>query len=505
MNYASLASKLKVQIFFIVILSLFAIYKLINGDVIPLLKVLTIAAIFAVSLSLIKKTYMWYLIKNDPLSITFLYLLIISSFIGAGFFTLDLGPLSLFPYRILLLVMCVLFFSVFVKEKEYMRMWSKVKVKKPIFFLIFWLLYALLSLLWVRSLTGGLQDFIFLSFGIVIVFLVTFYFHNQNNYYNFFYIWIVMTAVLVGIGLWNHFTHQHLPVSRINHVSSYQQGIPTAVFVNENDYASFLAISFFFVLAFVNHAKTMIKRGAGFVLLALIMYVIMLTDSRANYISVMLGLAFWFLFLIKRRAKIKVTFLAVIGFGLGMLSGRFRAIVGKFDDQLGTLLASSDIGSDSVNIRINLIRNAFDFLRDTFGLGIGSGNVEFYMKNLSAYDTFGEYNMHNWWMEILVHHGILIFSGYVLLYIFLIWNLYKANRTSSGTDRMISEALVSSLIAFLLASISPNSFLALNYNWLLIAFALGFINYKRLTDKKKNFLVEEAPYNGQEVNYGNAK
>lgn len=59
-------------------------------------------------------------------------------------------------------------------------------------------------------------------------------------------IWLVMTVFLMIIGFYNHITHHHLASSTLYSGPEYKQHYPTSVFFNQNDFATFLSISFFF-------------------------------------------------------------------------------------------------------------------------------------------------------------------------------------------------------------------------------------------------------------------
>jgi len=93
---------------------------------------------------------------------------------------------------------------------------------------------------------------------------------------------------------------------------------------------------------------------------------------------------------------------------------------------------------------------------------VGAGNAEYWMGNFPIYETRGITNPHNWWDEILVDYGIFIFAGYVLFYVGLVARLYKIHQhLGAGTEKMICEALLVSLVGFFLASISSSSIMAL--------------------------------------------
>lgn len=426
----------------------------------------------------------WHLrkqIASLSLPALLLYLLIISSFLGAAVFNIQVGPISLFPYRMIYL-MLLFVTAIFIAQNRIQLDFRRVKVKPALLFHLFWVVYAIASLSWSRSLKMGALSIIFLGIGISLIFFIVFFFQEQSHFRHLFYIWIGMFLLLVAIGLWNHVTHLYLPVSRMKTAPADQHGIPTAVFVNENDFASFIAVSFFLLLSFVHRAKHLAFRWIGAVFLILSLYILLLTSSRANFIAVCLGMGFWFLFLASRRAKIG---LMVIGLAGGvLLSAIYTEKVLEFIHFAKQIVDSLMIGpakeNASVDIRSNLIKNGLLFFQQSFGFGIGPGNAEFYMGHFGKYPTAGIVNVHNWWVEILVNYGMAVFVGYILLYAWIICRLILIFKQARGCDRMISEGLIGGMIAFSLSCISPSSQIALNYLWLLFAFAIGFINYWRI-------------------------
>lgn len=430
-----------------------------------------------------------------PLSfpVIVLYLLIISSFFGAAIFNVKIGPVSLFPYRMLYIVMVFVFALYFIKEKTFLD-WENNRIKPVLLFHLFWLFYACASLAWVRSLKVGLLDFIFLAIGVSLIFFAVFLLNERKHFLHIFYIWILMFTFLILIGLWNHFTRHHLPISRINVAPLYQQGIPTAVFVNENDYASFIAVSFFFLLAFIHRIPSFFLKGIGFIVLVLSLYVLLLTSSRANDIAIGLGVLVWFLFLTDRLVKKR---LIIAGTGaLILFREKALAFFSRFEQGLHSL---NTAGNTSVDIRTNLIKNSLFFFEKSFGFGIGSGNAEFYLAHFSHYPTGGIINVHNWWVEILVNYGMFVFVGYLLIYIWTIVQLCKLFQRTLRYEKMVCEGLIGGMIAFSFSCISPSSQISLNYLWLLFAFSFAFIHFQRKKD-----LSNELIRSNRGVNHGQA-
>lgn len=407
-----------------------------------------------------------------------LSLLIAFSFLGAAVFTYSFGPIQVFPFRVMWVVVLALVVIMLIKDRE--KLTSAFHIPILFLFLLFWIVYGIFALTWSIELVEGIKDVIFLTTGVTIAFFVAVVYRRERNYLEFFTIWVVMGLIIALVGLINYRYQIHLPISRIYNGPSYQQSVPTSLFVNENDFASFLGISFFFFLSlFKNGGRNLYRLvGAGGAVASLLL--ILITESRANYLAVLFGLAFWFVFLLNRREKLIYTTIVLTCVPLLMVMFIDKVIVAwkMLRTQIDSLIIVEHSGSNSVDIRENLLKNVKVFIEDTFGFGVGPGNVEVYMKNSAVFDTHQNYNVHNWWAEILVHYGFLIFTGYILMFAFLFITLYRIFRIQVLEGQsIISEALICGLIAFVFSSISPNSFMALNYNWLFIAFVIAYVNF----------------------------
>jgi len=191
---------------------------------------------------------------------------------------------------------------------------------------------------------------------------------------------------------------------------------------------------------------------------------------------------------LKIRTKVKVLALAgVVAILLfAVFSDQMLHIIGNIVSQLSSLDAPTEYALGSIGVRLNLIKNSLIFLVNSFGFGVGAGNVEYYMANFPVYETGSVLNVHNWWAEILVDYGIFIFVGYALLYLGLFIKLYRTYGKIGNSEKMICEALLVGLVTFFFASISSSSIMAIGAQWIFFAFALGFLNYYRLGQARGN-------------------
>jgi teichuronic acid biosynthesis protein TuaE len=413
-----------------------------------------------------------------------LYLTIISGFIGSAILLIPIGPIHLFPYRMLLLLLWILFATGILLHGKVDI--SHIKVRRYLQFLGVWLLYAILTLAWAASKTEAIRDIAFLFMSVSSIFFVVYYFSNGKDLKRFYYLWLAVFAGLLLIGIWEHLTGQHLPVSgyfgetRVRFMFR-----PSGVFHNINDFATFLALSIPFALGFFRYAKRLLTRLVGLGAVVVAFYLIVVTGSRANMLAVLLELAFVVLLLTNIRQKVKVTVVAGIFLAtvVVFLPGPIREFSSEITGGLSTIAAQAELDTGSVGVRMNLARNGLIFLSSTAGFGVGAGSAEYWMANFSRYDTSGILNPHNWWLEILVDYGIFIFAGYILLYLGLIRRLYEIyRRLDDRTDKMIDETLLVALVGFFFASISSSSIMAQKPQWFLFAFALAFLNYHRIKE-----------------------
>lgn len=404
----------------------------------------------------------------------------LAGFFGVAFFVVDVGPFSLFPYRFLLLVLMGMFvLSVFTTGWIWISRVSRIRWYLT--FLGMWCVYAAVSLSWAISVSEAIRHMGLVWCAAGTVFLLCYYCSTKTAIKAMYRIWILGLGVLLIIGLWEHLTGQHLLVSGFyGETRSGLMHMPTGVFNNSNDYALFLSLSIPFALALTRYARRALTKALGICMACLGGYLICAAGSRANLIAVLLELGFLFLFLMRSASRMKVIVVVCTCLCIAVLMAPnvVESVSADIGGQLTSIAAQAKANVGSIAVRMNLVRNGLSFLVTTGGFGVGGGNAEVWMASRAIYDTRGILNPHNWWLEIIVNYGILIFVGYVLFYVNLIWNLWRRWKIlSTRTDKMIAEALLLSLVGFALASISSSSIMALTPQWLLFAFALSFLSY----------------------------
>lgn len=413
-----------------------------------------------------------------------IYLTIISAFTGS-LWLFEVGPIHIFPFRIFLILMFLLFiWFVYIIKHGRLNL-SHIKVKLYMKFLAIWLVYAFLSIMWAADQIAALKNIIFLFTGISIIFFLVYYMRDINHLNYLYWIWISIFIVLIPVGLWEITTGNHLVVSNlIEEDRPWVAFAPTTVFGNQNDYAAFIVLAIPMIITAIRYCSKLYIRVLGVLVLLCGLFLLIMTTSRSCYLALFTGLAFWFIFLLNLRKKLKT--LALVTTICCLIIFAFSSYIQDtfllVQDQISSI---SDISDQSDNlgaaVRPNLIKNALHFTAQSAGFGVGAGNAEYYMEHYKVYPTGGVTNVHNWWAEIAVNYGIYIFVGYVILYITLILNLWRAHKiVLNRTEKMICESLLVGLVSFFMASISSSSIIAFSQQWIFFGFALAFLNYTRI-------------------------
>ena len=411
------------------------------------------------------------------------YLTVISGFFGSTFLVIRFGFFTIFPFRIALFMSLYLFMvRILVQGKLKIAL---AKVRRYMVFFLFWTVWAVISMSWSFSKIDAIRHLFFLVTGFLLIFFMAYYLSNSRDLTKLYITWSGIFCFLILVGLWEHITEQHLPVSKYfkedlltlaPSVLARVKHQPTGTFYNPNDYATYLALSIPIGLSLARYHRRRWVRVFGVATALLGGYLILVTESRASLLTVLLELGFLWFFLVRgvRRLKLAVTVAVAVTVALVLMPNLVQGILQSTREHLASIFYQME--SESIYVRMNLIRNGLLFVYQTAGFGVGAGNAEHWMANFARYNTFGILNPHNWWLELLVDYGIFVFTGYLLFYFSVVRRLWKIHKHATGEWRMICEALLLSLVGFSIASVSSSSITAFSPQWMLFGFALAFLN-----------------------------
>lgn len=395
----------------------------------------------------------------------FAFLMVASVLLGAQFLAIPLGFAQLSAYRfILLLSVAALGYRLIIKDPILeLSFGNRGSISPYQLVYVAWLMYATISVIWAESVSRWAVGMFFVGTGIFSILFITYFIREKEDIMKLFRIFFGM-SILHHVSAW---------------IESRSVNFPKTTFGNQNDLATMLLAGLFVALIlFLNTEKPWVK-------LLLIPYFISgyllidITHSRANSLALLVGVAtFIALKLLDYKMSRSIFNMFVFGAVIGVLGILF---VPPFREGIEAVISWAVTGpvhpTTSNRYRINMILNGFYLLIQTYGLGVGAGNVEhFFVTN--PYLPVNAPNMHNWFMDILAGYGVFIFSLYMMMYVFILRRLFAAYKFS--TDKFIkntSIALFSYVVAFIISSASSSSNIVIEWQWIFWGMIITFIQY----------------------------
>jgi len=410
-----------------------------------------------------------FLLKRSSFTI----FLIFSCLIGPNF-SLTIFGIQLSLYRFALVIALIIFFNSSIKQ-----LFKHKKTNGIIFiyFLFVWFLYSLINFLWISDYASWSKYLAFLGSGFIVSFLIIANINSSNLFIAIIKMVVILAGLLGLLGIYESLTGNYYfldsnslewyrDTSLLQKVTNFRE--PITVFANPNNYALFLFYTVAFTAMLIFREKKKYVKFLYISILIICLFSIIITLSR----SAVLGLIIFslsLLYFLFKKGTIKIK-KSVIKTSIFILIVLFYFILhnANFIDDIFVFDISSDGSSDY--LRQNLIFNGFSFLYNSLFLGVGLGNIEFYMKFKSLYDVGTITNIHNWWMEILVSSGIFIFLFYLFIYLnTFIKSVKNINFNLSEDLFWINSVFASLQLGFIFASIGPSSLIGCEWFWPLLA------------------------------------
>jgi len=143
---------------------------------------------------------------------------------------------------------------------------------------------------------------------------------------------------------------------------------------------------------------------------------------------------------------------------------------------IATQLSSlSDFSTSSLTSNVRrelLIVYGLSFLYDYLFLGVGAGNSRVLMEKVRQYTVNVE--LHNWFLDVLVCYGLIVFALYVIWIFYVIYKLLHV-KGSNNKLKLPAVSTIASLAAFGISSISSSKMIEMRIMWFLFALALFII------------------------------
>lgn len=416
----------------------------------------------------------------------FIWLLtLISAFFGPS---LSIpGYENIYAFRILLLaqIIGVVLYLFFHRDKGrfFVMQLDRILVKEYLVFYALWLCWAGITLIWADSRGDWMRHMSFLFTGFSLIGFSLLHFKKEEDLKFLIFTFGIILMIFLGVCLFERHFRYNVGVG--GSAIFFERGIPNGFMGNPNDLATFLTLYLPFLYCMVKYGKHLWIKIIGLAGMPLACHVILLTRSRANLLSIgiMVLSAVYFLEPWKNIKKIKIRWIilpaVILVMCLGIINYSQEAwyFWAKEKQMLINQFSSLD-ESSSVSIRFALLKQGFFLLKEHYFLGVGAGNVEFHMEQFKDM-TQGIINMHNWWGEVLINYGVVLWGCYLFFFVKMLWELLLIYKKGSPILKMISEALLISFSGYVTAVTSSSTMAASSYMWILFAVALSLINIAR--------------------------
>ena len=416
--------------------------------------------------------------------------LILSSFLGVSISFSDL-----YLFHIFLIISFLVWLYEF-KKNKYLFNYSFF-LRKYVKTLILILLWYFLSILWAPDKVLGLKYLFYLICGFITTATIILFSSNIKNLNIVYKLLSMIVFIEIVIALLESFTGFRMPISSYSSLSTFfgkdpvnfsdfdsmllytNLSPPTGFRWNTNDLAICMAIALPFFLC----SKRTIVQIFG---IFSISSIVIMTASRAVFLSLILIFSLYLLLIKKRLGTLAIIWITSIGliFSLSVFSNSENPRLNELGNSLEALnlyfRGEIDVGG-SIEWRRELVNDGLEAFKKTYGRGLGSGGSVANQELVGP--VAGRFtSMHNFWIEILVEGGVLVFALVSTFLISLVFNLFIIARSNlNDSIKYLSQSLFLSLTAFIPAAISASSTVYFFPMWILFGLSISVID---LSNKK---------------------
>ena len=399
------------------------------------------------------------------LELTFLFLPF-----GSYVLSFSIGFMTIYPSLVLISILTLLGFFLFKKEE-----FNKTE-RYTLIFLASWIIYAIIYLPFINGIGNAIIDIR----ALILMFMYTFSFFWTYKYlglekwkkiilsgvklYFFLLLIFAFFEIQTGIHFQGFFTDKLLNLD-----PSLTHYAPVYIYDNPNNFVCIFILLGILLLS-LNKSYRTNHYALAFITVA-IYFISNISDARIGKVIAIILILYTSIIIVKAKFKIKKHFLVhlTIIISLFLVFGQekyygpiWQTIKHKNTSQ--TVVANTSL--NSIQVRTNLYYNSIEALKSSNYLGIGPGQFRQYsIEKKFKLNTETNISPHSWLFEIYSQYGILIFGGY--LYIFVLILLYFKNNFRKHTNQIIF--LIIALTCFGLSSFLPSSFLSMEINWIFLS------------------------------------
>lgn len=414
------------------------------------------------------------------------YLLIASVFLGTDILAVNAGIAQISMYRMLLAICVGVISFIYIRRDPSVSLRFNFQDNQFRYIYLIWLVIGVFSFIWARDSGSWMKGVFFVGTGTFTIVLTSILMTSQKDLKTSFTILFIMIGLHQMMGFYEIITNHYIwadlsgPV-RANFSANSGARVPYTTFTNINDYSTliFASIPLSCIILFNTNKKWL--KGLSILSILSTLFLLYRTGSRGNQLALILFVFTLFILKTMKRRYLRgvlyslgvfITIFVVAYFAVPSLRYYIYSVVIAFIRQSGSNV-----------YRINLLLNGFAFLAQSFGLGVGAGNIETWMVESPIFVVDAP-NIHNWFMDILVAYGLVTFILYALMYLYILRQLYVSYKYSYNPFiKSSSYFLFAYVISFVASSISSASNIFIEWQWVMWAVIIAFV---QLTEKKES-------------------
>ncbi|MCI9132641.1 MAG: O-antigen ligase family protein [Lachnospiraceae bacterium] len=413
----------------------------------------------------------YYCFRGELIVKYLLYLMIFASPMSATVYVLEtsFGRISLF--RSILLITILLTVALYASKGKRIKLYCK-KNRLSIMFMTIWLLYALVSFFWAKDYSDWMRYTFFLIVGVITMLLFNNYLNDLKSIIGAFQAltWGITVQACIG---WYE-------VISGNYLFGFAEGIynikmslkiPVAMCGGSNEFATLMFLGVFTAYACYSWCQIKLVKKLYLFMLVNDLVLLIVTKSRSAMIGFLLSFIL-LLFIGDKRKKIFFSLLSMIVLTMPPVIEFLSA----------NIHFNFELGSDSY--RLALLKNGFLMLLNSFGIGVGAGQAEYWLKRGMVYKTGGVTVLHNWWMEILASYGIFIFAGYLLFYYKLFMSCFRDYKYShNGKIKAIGVSICAIMFGYVIVGIGASSNMTNEWLWIFWGVCIAYQGVSNKSEK----------------------
>ena len=368
---------------------------------------------------------------------------------------------------------CILLFPFFIEKYTFIGKYIKLIVITIVCFLF----YCSFSLIWTPDISEGFKDLIYyIVHFILFLEIIAFSRLALNPIKSISTGWLIAVLLTIIIAMWEFQTGNHLPYCRndADSVANLGNGVfvqaeyAAVAFTNLNTYVTFLCLAIPFLLFIVANKKeeNRIVYLIAIVLILISTYCILKNGSRGGFLSIIVQAGIYFLMKPKNKNWIIV---------VALLSAFFIFVFTRYGDDF--IYISSRVSNGNLTeggVRFEIWEYALERLIESGGFGVGIGGMYEAMQGVPC----RIYITHNFFIEVLLIHGLIFFIVFVY---FVIKLLIYARRVK---EFPIKVTLYSALISFPIWGIVNSGYLSHPFVFVGLASLFVYSDYKNILFSK---------------------